>query len=112
MTSPALAGLPAPTSEKSTFFSTAATGEKKIAGAAAATVTLNDVLGPTTFFTTTACDPTGASSGTCALICVGETYRSGAAFPPIVTLVPLREFGITRPCQPFRVAATFTRFVP
>src|SRR5262245_44593758 len=112
MTSPAFTGLPALTVVKSAFLSTAASravpapGMVKIAGAVAATVTLNAVLGPTPLFTTTVAGPAGTSTGTCALICEDETYRSGASLPAIVTFTPLSEGGSLRPTQPVRSVAT------
>src|SRR6185503_3113540 len=112
MTSPARAGLADVTREKLEFFNTAATGEKKMVGATAATVTLNVALAPLPLFTTTGCDPAGVSTGTCALICPGPTYTSGAGLPAIVTRVPLSDVGSVRPTHPFRSVATFTNRWP
>src|SRR5207253_1333491 len=97
---------------KSAFFRTAADGAKKMAGAVAATVTLKETPGPTVLLTTTACGPGATSTGTWALIWLGDTKTRAALLPPTVTLVPLRDLGSTAPDQPERSLVTLTRLVP
>src|SRR5260370_2662492 len=89
--SPERAGLPGPTSEKFwcvTMPPAELLGCENTAGATAAMVTLVAAPAPLLLVTTAGCDPVGASTGTCAVIEVGDTKTLAAFFPPLVTFQP------------------------
>src|SRR5260370_37648234 len=113
--SPERAGLPGPTSEKFwcvTMPPAELLGCENTAGATAAIVTFVAAPAPLLLVTTAGCEPAGASTGTCAVIEVGDTKRIAAFLPPMVSFEPSNEDGSVLPRQPLRSSATFARFVP
>src|SRR5258705_5023709 len=79
---------------------------------AAAIVMLVAVLAPLGLVTITGCGPAATSTGTCALICPGDTYRIGAFFAPIVTFTPSNVVGRFVSFQPLMSFDIFAMFVP
>src|SRR5712692_1546024 len=68
-------------------------GNKKIPTAAEATLKVSDLLVPALVVTTAVAVPGAVSKGTWALICPGETKKSGAGVPFTVTAAPANCVG-------------------
>src|SRR5260370_30486490 len=113
--SPERAGFPGPPGEKLwcvTMPPAELLGCEATAGDRAAMVRLVAAPAPLLLVTTAGCEPAGASTGTCAVIEVGDTKRIAAFLPPMVSFEPSNEDGSVLPRQPLRSSVTFARVVP